>query len=384
MIGILAAAGMAGGLALVLSELTKQQMVSQKKAETGVEVVALSQRIVRTLYDEKACLNSLGVGTPINSSGGSFPISTIKSKTNNEIIATGKTYGNRLLKIVSMTVKSKSFTSGSGQAEATLEVVMSRENAAYKTGQRTVTKPFPLSLELDASDMLAGCASNAGAVIQGVCTALGGAWDPLGGGRCTLLMAEIGSTCPGNQVLKGFNSSGAKICSLAIANYTCPTGEALVGFSGGIPQCQSMGSAPPPPPPPPPPPLVVNPPPPAPPPPSPPPSPPPTCNWGQYTSSAPPTCPSHSRGYALRYRSVARTEIQTNLGHLCVGRIYESLSDACNAPGVSRVDNGDGTHSEYVENCGKMTSLQLKKTCNGITKYLSECFFVREGSIGCP
>ena len=39
--GVLVAAGMAGGLALLLAQLSRQQMVEQKRAETGVEVTGL-------------------------------------------------------------------------------------------------------------------------------------------------------------------------------------------------------------------------------------------------------------------------------------------------------------------------------------------------------
>ena len=64
---------------MIVAQVTKQQMQTQKKSETGVEVVAMSQRIVRTLYDGDACLNTIGAGTAI-SAGDSITVNAIKNK----------------------------------------------------------------------------------------------------------------------------------------------------------------------------------------------------------------------------------------------------------------------------------------------------------------
>ena len=229
---VIVAAGLMGGLALMLVQMTKQQHQTQKKAETGVEITALQQRILRTLYDDKACVNSIGAGRALPS-GGTITVNAIKSKNNQDVVVTGGIYGNRLVKIESMTIEVDSFGSGSTQAQAELAVVMGRENRAY-TGQKTLTKTFPLTLELDGAGKLAGCVSNAGAVTQGVCTSLGGKWN---GSACTLTMAEIGSECPGSTILKGFDSTGAKLCATAVKDMNCPDGEKVVGFAGGVPVC---------------------------------------------------------------------------------------------------------------------------------------------------
>ena len=231
---VIVAAGLMGGLALMLVQMTKQQHQTQKKAETGVEITALQQRILRTLYDDKACVNSIGAGRALPS-GGTITVNAIKSKNNQDVVVTGGIYGNRLVKIESMTIEVDSFGSGSTQAQAELAVVMGRENRAY-TGQKTLTKTFPLTLELDGAGKLAGCVSNAGAVTQGVCTSLGGKWN---GSACTLTMAEIGSECPGSTLLKGFDSTGAKLCATAVKDMNCPDGEKVVGFAGGVPVCGS-------------------------------------------------------------------------------------------------------------------------------------------------
>ena len=102
--GALAAAGILGGLAMVFAQLTKQQMQAQK-AETGVEIV--SQRVVRTLYDGKACINTLGAGKNI-APGASFPLDAIKNKDDQVVYQAltadpnAPSYGNRLLKVASL------------------------------------------------------------------------------------------------------------------------------------------------------------------------------------------------------------------------------------------------------------------------------------------
>ena len=61
MVGVLTAAGLSGGLALFLAQMATNQHAVQMKAETGVELTALSNRINTILYDGDACGNSLRI-----------------------------------------------------------------------------------------------------------------------------------------------------------------------------------------------------------------------------------------------------------------------------------------------------------------------------------
>ena len=208
--GVIVAAGMMGGLALMLAQMTKQQHQSQKKAETGVEVVALSQRIVRTLYDGDACMQTLGSGNAIRPNT-PLSVNAIKNKNGRDIVVAGTTYGNRLLKISSIKVV-EPVVSGN-TAEAKLEVVMERTSRAY-TGEKTVTKNFDLTLNLDTSanpPTLVGCATGGGELIV-MCKALGGTW---GGGKCSL-------PAPAAPILP---------------DLSCPAGEFLTGILAGAAQC---------------------------------------------------------------------------------------------------------------------------------------------------
>ena len=59
-VGVIVAAGMLGGLALFLANITREQHVTQRKAETGVEITALQRKILSVLYDGEACTATLG------------------------------------------------------------------------------------------------------------------------------------------------------------------------------------------------------------------------------------------------------------------------------------------------------------------------------------
>ena len=250
MVGVLAAGGMMGGLALFLANMTKQQMQTQKKSETGVEVVAMSQRIVRTLYDGDACLNTIGAGTAI-SPGGSITVNTIKNKDGEDVYKSldndpnAPAYGNRLLKVKSLKVvvpPSPNPITGD-QAEAKLEVVMRRESTAY-TGQKTVTKKFPITLELDASKQLTGCVSDVSAIAdpltEKVCKDVfgSGAWDG------TLKECNPGA-CPSGEFMEGFDGTG-KVCKTPpkIADKTCPSGEAFNKLENGALKCEAVSGTP--------------------------------------------------------------------------------------------------------------------------------------------
>ena len=185
-VGVLVAAGMMGGLALFLAQMNREQYVAQKKAETGVEVVALSQRIVRTLYDGTACLNTLSTGTtppsaPNVVANATIPINAVQNKSGQNIVEKNKNYGNRLIEIQDMKVKVAPVVTGD-QAEAEFVVTLKRKSSAY-TGQKTVVREFPFTLNLDTSvspPKLVGCVSGA-EMTQGMCTAFGGTWDSTAG-----------------------------------------------------------------------------------------------------------------------------------------------------------------------------------------------------------
>ena len=149
-------------------------------------------------------------------------------------------YGNRLLKVKSLKVKVASSPNPitGVQAEAKLEVVMRRESTAY-TGQKTVTKKFPITLELDASKQLTGCVSDVSAIAdpvkKEVCLELGGNW---GGSpeKCT-----YERICPQGEYLESFGKAG-KVCKTSpkIADKTCPAGEAVTKFVNGVPVCGAV------------------------------------------------------------------------------------------------------------------------------------------------
>ena len=243
MVGVLTAAGLAGGLAMIVAQVTKQQMQTQKKSETGVEVVAMSQRIVRTLYDGDACLNTIGAGTAI-SAGGSITVNAIKNKKGEDVYKSldndpnAPAYGNRLLKVKSLKVKVASSPSPitGTQAEAKLEVVMRRESSAY-TGQKTVTKKFPLTLNLDASKKLTGCLSNMDVMTAGICNSLGGNWQ---GGTCELPNPVVNKECSTGKVQIGFDGTGEPKC----VSLDCPAGQVLKGInaSTGAVTCAALPS----------------------------------------------------------------------------------------------------------------------------------------------
>ena len=249
-VGVLVAAGMMGGLALFLAKMAKQQHKTQKQSETGVEVVAMSQRIVRTLYDGDACLNTIGAGTAIQP-GGSITVDAIKNKKGADVYKSldrdpnAPAYGNRLLKVKSLKVVVASSLITGDQAEAKLEVVMRRESSAY-TGQKTVTKKFPITLELDASRQLTGCVSDVGAIAdpvkkeakKEVCKEVWGsaAWDDTNS-KCNP------SACPSGEYLEGFDASG-KVCKKLpkMADVTCPTGEAFNKLENGALVCGQVAT----------------------------------------------------------------------------------------------------------------------------------------------
>ena len=219
LMSVLTAAGLMGGLALVMAQLTKQQHEMQKKGETGVEVVALSNRIVRTLYDGDACKNTLS--TRPNNQPSVVPIinmatktlGSVRDKNDNKVYETGKIYGNGLLKVDSLKLLSPSISGN--QATAKFEIVLHKQSRGV-TGYKKVKKEFDLTLELDTanSNRLLGCVSDlsseGNALKKEVCTEIGGTWMTATQ-TCTSPLAN--KSCSSGKYLVGFDGSGDVVCT---------------------------------------------------------------------------------------------------------------------------------------------------------------------------
>ena len=215
MVGVLVAAGMAGGLALYMANITKMQHVSQKKAETGAELTGLQHKILSTLYDGEACTKSLGPGSflPLPGTTQTRSLTQLKNKEGTVVVQTGPGGDvNRMLRVESMTIKDVRGNVGLTR-EAVLEVTIKRLGEANK-GHTTVKK-FPITVELQSTpNIIARCHHTLDAKEEGIkesmCLGLGGSFTEASGGtpsKCSLenLFARYctslgGAYAPGSPV----------------------------------------------------------------------------------------------------------------------------------------------------------------------------------------
>ena len=250
MVGVLVAAGMAGGLSLFLAEMAKNQSQVQKRIETEAEVTAISQRIVRTLYDADACKHTLSThatpaSLPVIAAGTTLNINSIRSKQDKEVFKKDNTYGNGLVKIHSLKLLNPVITGN--RAEAKFEAVFEKVNKSF-TGYNKKTKEYPLTLNLGTGNRLTGCVSDVSAVseavTQKVCTDIGGNWISLSK-TCNIPDPVANKRCVGGRVLVGFDGGGNPRCAIPHANKRCTTaGQVVTGFDvNGLPECAVPSSA---------------------------------------------------------------------------------------------------------------------------------------------
>ena len=65
-VGVLIAAGMMGGLALFLADMTRRQHTTQRQAETGTEITQLQHKILSVFYDGDSCPQTMVLPSPDN------------------------------------------------------------------------------------------------------------------------------------------------------------------------------------------------------------------------------------------------------------------------------------------------------------------------------
>ena len=234
--GMLVAAGMMSGLALVLSQLSKRQMVIQRKAETGVEIAELSQRITRTLQDGDACLATMAQVTTPLANGSTYSINSVMNASG-AFLTVNNVYRNRLIRIGAIDLTDVSIPAAPGDdiGQLNLQVTFVKNSKAI-TGQNKVIKKFPLAVELDPANTLTnnvlGCLSLQDGALdvakREICPRMGGVYNS--DGTCTNRL--IGQSCPGDttatpptqEYLQGIDANHDLVCALPPPSRSHPAG----------------------------------------------------------------------------------------------------------------------------------------------------------------
>ena len=229
--GVLVAAGMMGGLALYLANISRQQHVTQRKAETGAELTGLHHRIIAVLYDGDACLKTLGEGSVLQNG----PVAELLNKGGTPVVKTGEEI-KRVLVVEKMEIQN---ITGTGQTkEAELKVKIKKLGVA-NAGMIT-ERVFGLTVELDSAGKISRCHHTLDSKEHGIktamCTEMGGEMvtDPSGG---------AGTVCSISGLYK-------KLCESMGGRYTDPpatgtTGVQRIGTCDMNPPrqafCESLG-----------------------------------------------------------------------------------------------------------------------------------------------
>lgn len=215
MAGVLAAGGLMGGLALVLAELGRQQVSLQKRDETGVEIVNLTRRVNKLLYDNAACLETLkagsSIGPTIANGGAAININNIKNENGIDVISQGSVYGNGLVKVHAMRLRDLSVAGT--VAEVNFQITFEKISRAIK-GEKRVLKNFPLSVELGPAPGSEAIACNVdldsamASAKRQMCIGLGGTYDTVAQ-SCTPRARTTQCT---SGAVSSFDASGNVIC----------------------------------------------------------------------------------------------------------------------------------------------------------------------------
>ena len=214
MVGAITAAGLMGGLALILAQMSRQQLVLQKRAQTWSETEALAQRIGRILYNPQACLNTLAT---VNFHSGittstTISLSSIKNKSNRNVIQINQTYGNGLVKVSSLILKNINFigSTNSGNIKLTFQVTLEKTSKAID-GYKKAIRTYDLAVKTNPPfvNNPVSCATDISDAVEEICKELGREYDPnlSPGSRCKPFAASLNCPTTGDMPI-GFEATG--------------------------------------------------------------------------------------------------------------------------------------------------------------------------------
>ena len=189
-VGVLVAAGMMSGLALYLANVSKQQHITQKKAETWAELKGLTNKILSVLYDGDACTKTFGVGSSFQDGD---TLTQLKTKDGTVVVQTGSAgVVNRILEVEKMEIDDVQAVPGTNRKKANMMVTIKKLGVA-NVGMTTM-KTFSVTAEMDSSGTIARCHH-----------ALNDTED----GIKTRMCEEMGG-----EMLETISGSGVKRCSI--------------------------------------------------------------------------------------------------------------------------------------------------------------------------
>ncbi len=174
---VMVAAGLIGALSLVMMKLTENQAVTQKRAESSFEINTISNIISQNLLVTEACSATLGVGTAVVDNA---VITNIRNRKGNVLFNTTNKYGNRQIKINAMTIDDVTINSGAGTNQyGELNLLIQFEKLSkVLSGNKLITKKFPVNVEVDSSGNLVKCYSSTENAVRSAkeeaCSDLGG------------------------------------------------------------------------------------------------------------------------------------------------------------------------------------------------------------------
>ena len=208
---IIVLASLASGFAVFLTGIFKEQQVVTKKTEAYFEVGNLSYTILRTLENEDACTQTLGLGTRITDSA---KWTSIKDKDGKIILDDSDKYGNGIVQVQLMIPKNIKIEGTKGDMSIQIKF---KKMSTQEGESNEIVKMFPVSMEVDDSLRLVKCRGNSRNIVttskERMCRMIDGVFD-ISNEECNLDHLLLGGQKQICSSVGGVFESGLARCNM--------------------------------------------------------------------------------------------------------------------------------------------------------------------------
>lgn len=149
LIQVMVAAGILGGLSLVVLQLAQNQNQIMSHSEAKSEELELVNQARIVLSRREACLESFQGLSPDEE------VVDLLNANGEPVFSVGSVYGNRSLRINEMFLENQTVPSGGGSGEVLLNIVM--ERLKKDTGASDITKEIMLQVATNSDDEIVSC-----------------------------------------------------------------------------------------------------------------------------------------------------------------------------------------------------------------------------------